>query len=346
MDLLITKPLRQRAYSVLSFIAHGYIYGVPGADEVDCILPKSVAVPWFNVAKMLHIHPVASYSSVGLWNWYLLDPKDPIDLSNLATIDTYSGAYDESWFYLVPLAIEIQGAPVINAIIDAQHAVLSNDTSAVEQCMRTIADTIQTFTATLKRMYEKCDPSVFWNRIRPYSGGSKNSEALPNGLFYEGVLEIDAHVEKGVSIPAGLSGTWRKYPGASAGQSPLIHTIDVALGIEHKPIGAVPSKCPVSGTYNTHGIKSCPASGSKSINPMLEMRESLPGEFQEFIRHLAVAPSIKNYCESSTGSIVVEFNRACTSLKEFRDQHLQLATKYIVLQRRGGKAVGTGGIFI
>lgn len=135
-------------------------------------------------------------------------------------------------------------------------------------------------------------------------------------------------VNYNVPNPAGLKGTWRKYPGASAGQSPIIHTLDVALSIDHRPIRAHAS------------------SPTTMVNPMHEMRESLPYEFQLFIKDLALAPSIRDYCmglESEKSSARLEFNRACDGLKKFRDLHIQIATHYIILQKKSDTAVGTGG---
>ncbi|KAJ3331496.1 diphosphomevalonate decarboxylase, partial [Kappamyces sp. JEL0680] len=95
------------------------------------------------------------------------------------------------------------------------------------------------------------------------------------------------------------------------------------LGIEHKPL---------------------PASGgsSEKMNPMLEMRESLPNEFQLFIKDLARAPSIREFCQTHPEPLE-EFNRACLGLKAFRDLHIQIATHYILLQRKAASATGTGG---
>jgi indoleamine 2,3-dioxygenase len=91
---------------------------------------------------------------------------------------------------LVPLAIEIKGAPALSAILEAQKAILLNDSQAVNDNLNIISGCIVEMTATLKRMYEKCDPSVFWKRVRHYSGGSKNSRIFPDGVFYEGVVEV------------------------------------------------------------------------------------------------------------------------------------------------------------
>ena len=120
------------------------------------------------------------------------------------------------------------------------------------------------------------------------------------------------------------------YPGASAGQSPLIHSIDVGLDIEHLPLVTVTNSS---------------SDSSSKPNPMLEMREALPGSFQQFIKDLASGPSIRSYCFGAhlIPELKNEFNNACNNLKAFRDMHLQIATRYIVNQKKGAGIVGTGG---
>ena len=80
IENLTSKAEERRAFIVLTFIAHSYMYGVPNADAPIDVLPRSLAVPWFNVALRLNINPVVSYSSTALWNWCLIDPEGPIDL--------------------------------------------------------------------------------------------------------------------------------------------------------------------------------------------------------------------------------------------------------------------------
>ncbi|KAJ3257283.1 hypothetical protein HK103_004837 [Boothiomyces macroporosus] len=303
---------QRRAYCILSFIAHAYIYGVANADAVDPVLPESIAIPWFEIAKILQVKPVVSYASVGLWNWYLLDSNGPKDLS---------GSFDESWFYLVPLGIEVVGAPFISAAVDAQSAVLANDESTVLKNVGLMADSIDEMAKLLPRMYEKCDAQVFLKRVRQYSGGSKNNSLMPHGVFYTGVTEMDQHVNLSQEAPSGLTGTWRKYAGASAGQSPLIHLIDAALSIQH--------------TVMKQGAP---------VNPMLEMIQALPLDLQEFIQLVREGPSIRDFCLNSLNSnLKAQFNRTLVNLKQFRDKHMQLATRYIVVHQKEPAAVGTGG---
>lgn len=80
ISTLTTKAEQRRAFIVLTFIAHGYLNGVPNGDPIIEILPRSIAIPWFQLSALLNINPVVSYSSTALWNWYLIDEHGPLDL--------------------------------------------------------------------------------------------------------------------------------------------------------------------------------------------------------------------------------------------------------------------------
>lgn len=44
--------------------------------------------------------------------------------------------------------------------------------------------TMADMTTSLMRMRERCDPYIFYNRVRRYLTGSENCDALPDGLYY------------------------------------------------------------------------------------------------------------------------------------------------------------------
>lgn len=94
----LSIPELQRAYVVLSFLAHGYLIGIAKHDEIISILPPQIAIPWFNVSHQLGVKPVISYAGVDLWNWYRLDPEAPLNLENLAMRHTFTGSFDEAWY--------------------------------------------------------------------------------------------------------------------------------------------------------------------------------------------------------------------------------------------------------
>ncbi|CAG8832546.1 25001_t:CDS:2, partial [Racocetra persica] len=214
-----------RAFLVLSSLAHGYVWGK--FDEVSDRLPACIAKPWVKVSDYLGISPIVNHAAVVLWNWRLIFPDEPFSLNNLATLFTFSNTPDESWFYLVTTAIEGFGGRAITAIMSAIRAIKTGNTQKLIIALRDINSTIIDINATLQRMHEKCDPYVFYHMIRPYLSGWENEDRLPKGLIYEGV---DGNDENGDPI-------YRKYVGASAGQSALIQTLDIALNIEHYPTG-------------------------------------------------------------------------------------------------------------
>lgn len=160
-----------------------------------------------------------------LWNYRTLYGSQDIDnLEDLATLHTFTGSLDESWFYLVSVAIEAHGAPVVPRMLDAIHAARKGDADTVLEFLNFFAQILEELTALLVRMHESCDPHVFYFKIRPFLAGSKNmAEAgLPHGVWYE---------------DEGGKGMWRQYSGGSNAQSSLIQAFDLILGIEHRPTG-------------------------------------------------------------------------------------------------------------
>ena len=162
---------------------------------------------------------------MALWNYRTLFGSRDIDiLENLATLHTFTGSLDESWFYLVSVAIEGRGAPVIPRMLEAIAAAREGDADTVLIFLNFFAEILEDITALLVRIFENCDPHVFYFKIRPFLAGSKNmAEAgLPHGIWYED--------ENG-------GGMWRKYAGGSNAQSSLIQAFDLILGIDHQPTG-------------------------------------------------------------------------------------------------------------
>ena len=167
---LQTLQDQERGHLVLSMLAHAFIVGFPKTDALECILPACIAVPWYQISQILGLKPVVTYASLELANFKLLDASLPPNLDNLAILHTFTGSFDEAWFYLVPLAIEATGAPALQAIMDAQSDINTQNTDKLSIYLGIVRDKLGEMTALLKRMYEKNDPYIFWNRVRPYSG--------------------------------------------------------------------------------------------------------------------------------------------------------------------------------
>lgn len=173
----------------------------------------------------MEVPPVASYAAVCLWNFRPLFYPDHLDhLDNLATIQTFTGSLDESWFYLVSVAIEARGATVLPHLLEAIRLAREDNVEAVTLRLQFFAERLADLTDLLGRMYESCDPYIFYTRIRPFLAGSKNmSEAgLPHGVKYEDGSGTEVY---------------RQYSGGSNAQSSLIQAFDIVLGVEHRPTG-------------------------------------------------------------------------------------------------------------
>ncbi|KAI7864232.1 Indoleamine 2,3-dioxygenase [Spinellus fusiger] len=244
--MLETVQEYRRAFLILCLVSHSYVWG--RHEKVSETLPANVAIPWTIVADYLGLCPVVCHAAVVLWNYRLLDKEGPVDLSNLAVLATYSGSLDEAWFYLITTAIESSGAPCISAIVDSITAINNRDHLSLEGHLRTIQSALVDVNTNMSRMYEKCDPYVFYWKIRPYLAGWENmAEAgLPFGLIYEGIdsywnAETEEYTDMS-HLPEAerLLHQYRRYAGGSAAQSSLIATLDVAFGVEHHPTGEKP----------------------------------------------------------------------------------------------------------
>jgi indoleamine 2,3-dioxygenase len=160
-------------------------------------------------------------------------------------------------------------------------------------------------------MYEKCNPMVFYYEIRPFLAGSKNMSAagLPRGVFYnEGNGE----------------GQWLQLRGGSNGQSSLIQFLDIVLGVEHTS----------SGNTSPDGKKTPNQPGFHH-----EVRSHMPPAHRQFLEDVARMGSIRNLANLPGGDPEQErlraaFRAATAALTEFRNKHLEIVTRYIIIPAR------------
>ena len=69
-----------------------------------------------------------------------------------------------------------------------------------------------------KRVPEKCDPYVYYHRVRPYIFGWKNNPALPDGLIYEGCYDNQPQL----------------FRGETGAQSSIVPTLDALFNVVHE----------------------------------------------------------------------------------------------------------------
>jgi indoleamine 2,3-dioxygenase len=296
----------RRAMLLLSFLGHAYVW----CDTAAPRIPANLAVPWCTVAERLGRPPVLSYASYALDNWRLYDPDGPVTLGNLALLQNFQGGADEDWFIGVHLDIEFRAAPILAAVAPLLRGVASGDARSVEAQLGTVAQSLESLVAALRRMPEHCDPYVYYHRVRPYIHGWANHPALPKGLVYEGVERF--------------GGRPQKLRGETGAQSGIVPALDALLRVEH-------ADDPLRGY-------------------LLEMRGYMPPAHSAFLEAIEAGPDLRAYVRSHTGSYpeLSELYDECLHwLEAFRTLHLDYAAHYIARQAQASyanpTAVGTGG---
>lgn len=277
------------------------------------MLPPSIAIPLLTVSEHLGLPPTATYPALNLWNCGLTsDDADITNPENVIMRHTFTGTPDEAWFYAVSVSVEAKGVKAIQVMLECVAAVNNHDDLKVLDCLKSFGKIVVELGQILQRMHERCDPQIFYHRIRPFLAGSRGMEkaGLPRGIFYN---EGDD------------KGSWRQYSGGSNAQSTLIQFLDIALGVQHEG----------HGTSNTTTTNNKP-----QHHPYLtEMRTYMPTSHRLFLEHFTSIVNIRTYATSpsTNASTTDAFNTAVDALTGFRDIHIRIVGRYIVAPSRMGK---------
>ncbi|EXJ57854.1 indoleamine 2,3-dioxygenase [Cladophialophora psammophila CBS 110553] len=315
---LETEAEWRRAYTVLAFLAHGYIWG---GDKPAERLPPSITYPLLQVSDYLELPPVATYAGLVLWNWKPLFLSDSLALENISTLITFTGSLDEQWFYSVSVAMEAKGGPSIPLMLKAMQAARDNDVETVSKCLQSFAQTLDELGTLLARMYDSCDPHVFYHRIRPFLAGSKNMKdaGLPRGVFYD---------------DGSMHSTWRQYGGGSNAQSSMIQFFDIVLGVEHRPTGAKKDE--------TSESEAEPGAAPKPRHNFIhEMRQYMPGPHRRFLQAVEGVANIRDFVEynKSNQQLTVSYDACLAMLRALRDKHIQMVSRYIIVKSRESRSL-------
>lgn len=279
------------------------------------ILPPQITLPFLRVSSHLELPPVLTYAGANLWNFTSAD-LDFTNLEDLRTLCSFTGTESESWFLLISVAMEAKSAAITNTMLCALEAIKSHRDDChdtLTAALHDLRDCIRDVSVLLDRMYERCDPMTFYHRIRPFLAGSKNMAAagLPRGVFYD---EGDGR------------GSWRELRGGSNGQSSLIQFFDIVLGVDHR------------GGHNGN-------IDGEEDSFHVEFREYMPGPHRRFLVHTTRMGSIREFVTRLTADrdeplgeeqqrLRAAYVGATEALTEFRNKHIRIVTRYIVLPSR------------
>ncbi len=302
------------AMRILSFAGHAYVWETP--EQPAFKLPSELARPWHDMSQRLVRPPVLSYASYALDNWRRLDGTKPIQLDNIVLLQNFLGGLDEEWFVVVHIQIERQAGPGLEGLVGAINAATSGKDDEVLLGLQALASAQTAMRDTLLRMKERCDPYVYYTRVRPYIHGWKNSPSLPHGLIYD---EVEAYAQQP-----------QLFRGETGAQSSIVPCLDAGLGIHHEP--------DLLTVY------------------LQEMREYMPPNHRTFLQALesqtddrgrALLSGYIRDRRQSHPELWSAYSACVDLLVKFRETHIGYADSYINRQHQTSTtnptAVGTGG---
>ena len=200
-----------------SFLAHAYVWGDLVPSKILC---KAIAKPWSNISKMLGRPPILSYASYCLDNWHKINQDEGVNLDNVALNYNFLGGIDEDWFVTIHVCIEHAAN---KAIQSASNIALKTETSDCDEKvlleeLTSIKEAMLEVNHIFRKMPEKCDPYIYYHRVRPYIFGWKNNPALPDGLIYESCFDEKPQL----------------FRGETGAQSSIVPTLDALLNVVHE----------------------------------------------------------------------------------------------------------------
>lgn len=288
-----------------SFMVQAYVWGEPDAPGR---LPACLARPIWAIGEAIGQPPLLPYSSYTLENWDRFDSNGPISLDNIHTLQAFEGGMDEAWFILVHVAIEARAGEMLDAATRLVTAAAASDAGGVAEGLAVQAQVWEDVNAIFDRMPERCDPYIYFHRVRPWIHGWKDNPALGEGLIYEGVPETD--------------GRPQAFRGQTGSQSSIVPAMDALYGIGH--------------------------AGDPLRSFLDELHAYRPPAHRRFIEDLNAQSRLRAFVSGSGSRELAEAYNACvTQLARFRTRHLEYAATYINRQASTAAGndpdVGTGG---
>ncbi|KAG6851295.1 hypothetical protein H0H93_011731 [Arthromyces matolae] len=312
-DLEGDLPLLQRAHMVLSWLLHFYVHSLPPTDD-DILVPKSLTIPLVAVSQCLGIAPVLTFADTVLWNCEPIDPNRPLSANNFRIVNLFSGTEDERNFYIASAKAEFRGVEMLRIIEEFHNLPTYNDlrtTSKLSRDLNRLTNIIGDISQVIQSVRPLCDPHVFYFDIRPWFEGSGSRGPTAPKWIYEGIEASDK----------------LDLSGPSAGQSSVMHALDLFLDIDHK---LREKRQPAPTARNKEA----------DLGFMERMRRYMPGKHREYLNFLAGTPKSIRGLAQTTPMLREPYDNTVIALKRLRDEHLKIACLYIVSMSRSSARAG------
>ena len=285
---------------MLTFILHFYVQSIPPTDPVS--IPRSITLPILRISKELDIPPILTYSDTVLYNWGFKSKPESRDvipkLDNIRSPTTFTRLVDEEEFLLCSARIELRAVEILGMMRVTMDEIFLGDATAVRRVtehLNVITVALSELKSLLLGVKKLCDPDIYYNEVRPWFRGEDSSNTKRKWVF-EGIDE-----DPELRPPTELSGP-------SAGQSSIIHAIDIFIGVDHQAI------TPDQPSF------------------MSRMQTYMPKNHRLFLSHLKTNPRpLRAFvADRNDEALMTAFNHAVIALKEFRDAHMIIASLFIL----------------
>jgi len=319
---------------------HFYIHSLPPFDRI--IIPPPLTLPLLRVSAELRLPPVLTYSDDVLYNWRLNSTSNPDTLptpSNLRCNTSFTSTNDEAEFYLVPARMELVGVEALDIMRSTMDELFVSDDIAVRRIteyLYQLVDVIQQLRTVLLDVKRGCDPQVFYHEIRPWFRGEDSQRG--EKWIFDGIDQDPALLP-----PTELSGP-------SAGQSSLIHALDIFLGVdkyshETDMTGNDAEALEVSQKHKSTFLKRMRLYMPRHHRAFLDHLSNTPRPLRDFVFSAASAspstsdlfslsskinPSGKGSDGTNGMALLEAYNATVMALKELRDAHMIIVALYII----------------
>lgn len=308
IDSWATKAPEEQVRTMMvhySFLVQAYVWGEP---QPPAFLPANLARPIVALADRLGQAPLLPYSGYVLDNWGRIDKSGSVALDNIRMVQNFLGGVDENWFVMIHVAIEAEAGVLLDNAVKLVAAAGRGDAASCEASLTEMDGAWERIYAVFKRMTERCDPYIYFHRVRPYIHGWANNPALGAGLVYEGVEKF--------------AGKPQAFRGQTGSQSSIVPAMDALFGVGH-------SDDPLKRFLD-------------------ELHQYRPVAHRRFIEDLARHSTLRGFVERANDPNLRDaFNACLEQVARFRTRHLEYAASYINKQAGSNAGndpdVGTGG---
>ncbi|PLW23319.1 hypothetical protein PCASD_10446 [Puccinia coronata f. sp. avenae] len=347
LPVLSIDPLRneivemRRAHLVLAFLTHAFVHSTSfnqqnSIQHSRIAIPLSLAVPLTGISLALDVPPVLTYADTVLYNWSFKDPALGFTVANIEIPTTFTRSDSERHFYKTSVLVESLGPGCLKLMRSSLDEAFMEDETSVKRIgnnLGRLAKHIDRLSKVLRDVKEGCDPRTFYWEIRPWFIGGR---WIWEGVIGEEFTKLKPQEE--TEQPSKVeeeSEQWKvtEFGGPSAGQSTLIHAIDVFLGVNHEPNQQeISSGIQDEETFMNRMSNYMPHHHRLFLKQLARSCSTKQGVHPNLIRSIVINHQDHKF-KSGPNILKENYNLCIQALENLRKTHTQIVSLFIICQK-------------